>query len=470
MKKVILIFFLLTACGLSSRYQKPDTPLPERFSEEKDGLDVDITTWWENFNDPLLNDLIKQATADNFDLKIAYEKIRESRALFMLEKSNLFPEVDLIAHQKRSRISQSQFTTPFLGPALQDFFQVGFDAAWEIDIFGKIRSEKRAAFYSILSDIENKNDILISLLAEVAKNYVKIRSLQNQIDITQEHISAQEDILSLAQDKFSAGLINDLEINEIESSLQSLKASLMPLKVTLKDSIYTLAILLGKQPEGFDDTFRKIAPLPSFSNKVPDTLPSDLLRKRPDIRKAERDLQVAFAKVKSAVADLFPRFFLLGGYGYESNKSNLLFKSRSRFWSIGPFFSWPILDFGRTRANIRAENSKQKQALLQYEKTILTSLKDVENGLVSYFEEEKRSETLQKDVEIKKDSKNLYLDLYESGSKSILEVLEAEKELFSSEKNFIQSQEILGTNPQGAYNTVSERIAAATGETATWGA
>ncbi len=447
----------LTGCAVGPNYRTPEIAMPSSYethatlSEEDE---VQLRSWWTQFEDPMLNVLIHEAISQNLDLKIALEKINQVRAQYQIKAAELAPKLDMTVEERRSRISQSLFGSTFLGPPMQNFYRVGFDASWEIDIFGKRRREKESAFYEYEAERENARDIYITLLGDVAQSYIEIRSLQHQIHITKRQIFIQRELLDLTSDLFEAGLSSEIDQQEVQALLESTRASLPPLEVALKQTIHGLATLLGKAPENFENEFSDAAPIPLSSQEIPLGLPSDLLRRRPDIRQAERLLAAATANVGAAIADLFPRFSLIGDYGFQSNNSQRWLKAQSRTWSIGPTMDWPIFYFGRIRENIRAQNSLQEQALLSYEQTILTALEDVENSLVGYYKEEERRSRLEKEVEAKHRAYELKRELYLSGLADFQTFLQADQDLLNSQNDLISSTEQLSTNLVALYKAL----------------
>ncbi|QVL57311.1 MAG: efflux transporter outer membrane subunit [Simkaniaceae bacterium] len=454
-KALLLIF--LTGCAVGPNYQTPEVALPSSYYEPHDKEEIDLSElkeWWTAFNDPLLNVLIHEALSQNFDLKIAVEKIHQVRAEYQIEAAELYPKVDLTAEQRRTRISQNLFDSSFLGPPLQSLYKVGFDASWEVDIFGKRRRAKEGAYYAYEAEVNSARDVYISLLSEIAATYIQIRGLQQKVALSKRDIYIQKELLGLAEVRFIAGLDSEILPQEIEVNLEQSQALLPTLETSYRQSLHRLAVLLGKTPESLHGDFEEQGAIPISDDPIPVGLPSDLLRRRPDIRKAERVLAAATANVGEAIADLFPRFSLLGSFGFESNRTNNWFKAKSRSWSLGPNIDWPIIYFGRIRANIRAQNAKQQQALLNYEQTILTSLEDVENSLVAYYKEEERAHRYEKQVEAARRKYDLTRDKYLSGLVNFPILLDADSALVFAENNLVDSQQSLSINLVALYKSL----------------
>lgn len=448
---------VLAGCAVGPNYHSPEVALPSSYLEphEKTPDDLsDLKEWWTSFNDPLLNVLIHEAISQNLDLKIAVEKIHQVRSEYQIEAAELYPKVDLTAEQKRSRISQNLFDSSFLGPPLQSYYKVGFDASWEIDIFGKRRRAKERAYYEYEAEVESARDVYITLLAEIAATYIEIRGYQQKIALAKREIYIQKERLGLAETRFAAGLESEINARTFEINLEETEAVLPSLETGYRKTLHRLAVLLGKPPEALQGDFEEKRAIPISDTPIPVGLPSDLLRRRPDIRRAERTLAAATANIGEAIADLFPRVSLLGSFGFESDHRANWIKAQSRAWSFGPNIDWPIIYFGRIRANIRAQNAKQQQALLNYEQTILTSLEDVENNLVAYYKEEERTHRYTMQVDAARRKYELTRDKYLSGLVDFSSLLEADSALVSSENNLAGSKQSLSTHLVALYKSL----------------
>lgn len=455
--KSIVFLLLLSGCAVGPNYQTPTVSLPERFEEPHEHGEIDpveLKEWWTTFNDPLLNVLIHEALSQNYDLRIAIEKINEVRALYQIEAADLYPKIDMTAEERRVRISQNLFDSTFLGPPYQNLYKVGFDASWEIDIFGKKRREKEAAYYEYEAKIDNARDVYITLLGEIASTYIEIRGYQHRISLSKRDTSILKELTSLAEARFEAGLDSEIKPQELRFELKEAESITPALQTNYRQAIHRLAVLLGKPPEHLVSDFNEQGAIPLSTDPIPVGLPSDLLRRRPDIRRAERNLAAATATIGSAIADLFPRFSLLGSFGYESNKTHNWFRAKSRSWSIGPNMEWPIIYFGRIRANIRAQNAKQQQALFDYEQTILTSLEDVENALVSYYKDDERTYRFKEQAESALREYELTRDKYLSGLVSFSDLLRADRKRVDADNNLVDSTQSLSTSLVALYKSL----------------
>jgi NodT family efflux transporter outer membrane factor (OMF) lipoprotein len=462
-------------------YKKPEIAMPAKFIEEKKeeaaSSDCDLCQWWKQFNDPQLDALLAEALVANYDFRIALEKIHQARAQYRIERSYLWPEIDLNAVGTRSLISQNYLfgsragtssttsgstsgSLPFL-----NLFQVGFDAIWELDFWGKFRRAKNAAHDQWEATIEEANAVLITVISEVAIDYVTIRALQQKIDLTRKKIEADIGELDLADVRFEAGLGDEIQVDTLLATLEADSATLPVLETSLKQTIYALAFLLGRQPESLATEFNEIKPIPSGLAKVPVGLPSDLLRRRPDVRQAERQLAAATEQIGVAFADYFPHISLTGttfaggseggaSYGFQSERLNNLFTAKSHYWSVGPSIIWNLIDFGRIRANVAVQNSIQKQALLSYEQIVVSSLKDVESALVAYFEEQKRNALIHDQVIADLRALELTEDLYQAGLANESQVLEARKTVFDAESALVDSDQAVTSDLISLYKAL----------------
>lgn len=475
---MLLLAFASTQCAVGPDYKVPATKLPAAWSEApSQGVTIakfDIVRWWETFNDPLLNSLIDRAVRSNHDVRIAEARLREARASRDVTAAGLWPSINSSGTYTRSHDSsntlknesdtnaqtqgQAQSGTSASAtirtPAHKDLFQAGFDAAWELDIFGGVRRSVEAADASIGAAQESHRDVIVSLLAEVALNYAELCGVQRQISITQNNLRSQQDTLDLTKDRYTVGLTNEIDVLRSQALVSSTQSQIPTLESQAKRSIHRLGILLGNDPGALISELSQDHPLPQVPTEVPVELPSDLLRRRPDIRTAERQLAAATAGIGVAVADMFPKFSLTGSLGRQAEDSSLLSHGTSKFWNFGPTIQWPVFEGGRIRANIKVQNARQEQALALYEKTILIALEDVENSLVDYAQEQIRRSSLASAVESNLSSVTLSRELYTQGLTDFLNVLDAERSLYVSQNQLVVSEQTVVTNLIALYKAL----------------
>lgn len=453
MKRFISLIFL-SSCMVGPNYKQPKTKTPVAFSEAQEKKNISLKNWWERFEDPVLNNLVKTALKGNFDVKIAKERILQFRALYRIAKADLFPQVDANAQAIRSKVSESLVFSPFLGTTLQNYFEIGFDAIWELDLFGRIRREKEAAMYATEVQIEEKNDIELSLLAEITRLYIDIRYFQTKIALFEKKQEVELEILTLYQDRFHSG-IDSIIIKEIaDANFQNISSEIPLLQEALKQNFYALVSLLGKNPENFSLGSLRQGPIPYIRGKVFAPMPASLLRRRPDIRRAEREFARATANIGVAMADLFPTVSLLGDFNQQSTDLNRLFNPMASSWNIGPIVNWPIITFGKIRSNIDEKKSLQKQACFNYQKTVIDAFKDVESAFVAYFKEKEHLFHVDLGLQSKLKQQQHTDDLAKSGIEDYISYLLAKREALDQEDFVIQSQRTLSVNLTSVYKAL----------------
>lgn len=451
---------LAVACTVGPNYRRPELPVPSAWKEAQEkGVDTrsaELTRWWTAFNDPLLNSLVERAVQSNLDLRLAEARIREARASRAVTAADGWPTVDVSGSYGRIRESENGPLSeiPGGGGREQDLFTTGFDASWEIDVFGGVRRSVEAADASVEASVEDWRDTLVTLLGDVARNYIDLRGFHRRIGVARANLIAQQETLDLTKVRFRAGLASYLDVAQAEAQVNTTAAQIPTLEGSLKQAAHRLAVLLGLEPGALWAELSGEAPIPALPPEVLVGLPSELLRRRPDIRRAERQLAAATAEIGAATADLFPRFFLTGSAGLQSVSVSDWFTSGSRFWSVGPTISWPVFDAGRIRANIDVRGAQQEQALRQYEKTILTALEDVENSLVNYSREQARHRSLAEAVAANRLAVGMSNELYLKGLQDFLSVLDSQRSLFISESDLAQSEATMASNLVSLYKAL----------------
>ena len=463
----LLLLCTTAACAVGPNYSEPDLPVPTAWNEaQQNGINTrsaELTRWWTVFNDPLLNSLVERGVEANLDLRLAQERIRESRAARAAAAAGRWPAADVSGSYSRNRSSenavgargQGAVVAPRAGADLeQDLFNTGFDTIWEIDVFGGVRRRVEAADATIDSFVEDRRNTLVILLGDIARNYIDLRGFQQRILVARANLQAQAETLNLTRVRFEAGLASDLDVAQAEGQLNTTAAQIPALEGSLKQAAHRLDILVGAQPGALWNELAKQAPIPTLPPEVLVGLPSELLRRRPDIRRAERQLAAATAQVGAATADLFPKFSLTGAFGLQSISAGDWFTGPSRFWSIGPTIRWPIFDAGRIRANIEVSNAQQEQAVTLYEQAILAALEDVENSLVNYAREQERYRALRDAVAAHRRAVEMSNELYIRGLADFLNVLENQRSLFASESALAQSEATMATNLVALYKAL----------------
>lgn len=444
MKKLIFLI-LLSSCAVGPNYKKPQTSMPLKYAEQDLSTNEieSLKNWWETLEDPILNEMIQTAITNNYSLKIALEKIEETRAQYRIKRADLFPEIDLNAQACRTKISRNLILSSFYPVTIYNYFQVGFDAIWEVDIFGRLRREKEAAYAQFEQSIENMRDVYITLISDVARYYVDICTVQNIIDLTNKKIDLQKEIYRLTSNLNSNGLESKILEEDRLANLKEEEEALKFYTTYLKDSAYNLAVLLGQEPETILKRLDQYTNVPIAIDKIKVGVPSTLLRRRPDIRAAERALAASTAKVGAAIARYFPTFSITGDSFLAADQLNNLFKNNSFAWNIGSFLNWPIITFGRLRANVDMMKSNEKQSLYNYENTVLNALKDVESALAAYYNEEKKLIEIQDEVTAYSKMSILEQNKYQNGLNNLSSYYEIEKIYIASSIKELESKRAL---------------------------
>lgn len=441
MKRLVAITTLvaLVGCAVGPDYERPTTPVPAAWGEKADSATADLSLWWTVFNDETLNRLVDRALKGNRDLVIAARRVDEARAQMGVVIGSLLPEVDATASHSHSRSSPN--AQPFaITQVYASRYHVGFDAAWEIDLFGGVQRAFEAASTDYESWVENRRAVLVTLLGDVARNYVALRNSQFQLGILRNNVATARGTVEITEARLAAGVATTLDVTRAEAQLASTEASLPQVEAALKQSVHRLSVLLGQAPETLAAELAPVVPIPAAPPRVVIGLPSELLLRRPDVRRAERRLASATATIGVAVSELYPKISLTGAFGLDSLGSADLLKWQSRAWSLGPSIRWPIFTAGRLRAQVAVEEARQSQALAAYEQAVLTALEDVENALVDYLREGERLERLEAAVAADRKAVDLANELYVKGLTSFLDVLDAQRALYIAQAELGRSR------------------------------
>lgn len=451
---------VIPGCTVGPDYRPPTTQVSATWTEPlgrgPTTQPVTTTRWWTTFDDPQLDDLIERAARANLDLRLAESRVREARLFRRLANADYYPTVDAVGSYSRSRASQGIANRPnFPGQQSEtNLWTAGFDAAWEVDVFGGVRRGVEAATAEVQSAVEARNSILVSLFAETAANYVQLRGQQERLRIAQGNLVVQRQSLDLTRSRFEAGLTNELDVTRAQAQVATTESVIPPLVTAIRATVHRIELLLGQQPGTFTEEELAQKPIPGTPPQIPVGLPSDLLRRRPDVRQAERALAAATARVGVATADLFPRFALTGNAGLQAGDFGDLGNASSAFYSIGPGIRWPIFNAGRIRANIAIAGEQQEQAFTRWEQAVLNALADTETALVAYTQEQHRFERLAAAVAANQRSVDLARQRYDRGLEDFLSVLDAQRALFVSEDALVQSREAVSTNLVQLYKAL----------------
>ncbi|GBC61331.1 RND transporter [Desulfonema ishimotonii] len=438
---VVLILGLLCGCTtVGPDYTPPAPKLPDAWHQAAvKGMDTgraDFRRWWGVFNDPVLARLIERARKGSPDLRLAAARIREARASLGVASGEQLPAIDGSGLTQRGR-SGEDFDT---GGKTVNTYSLGLDASWEIDFWGRISRSVASAEAGLQATVEDYRDALVLLYAEVAGNYTEVRTLQAQIRYAEANVGIQRDTLQVTRDKLRAEIAPALDVRQAELNLATTESEIPSLKISLTQAVNRLAVLCGEYPGALYPVLAETAPIPAPPDTLMTGLPADLLRQRPDIRRAERSLAAQTARIGVATADLYPAFSLSGTFGFESLSSADLFESGARAWSLGPAFRWNLFNGGRVRSQIRVEEALTEQALVAYEQTVLGAVEDVENAMVSYVLEKERRALLEKSVTAARKSVELVSQLYKIGLTDFQNLLDMQRSLFQQQDALAESE------------------------------
>ncbi|MCW5889254.1 MAG: efflux transporter outer membrane subunit [bacterium] len=421
-------------------YRPPEPDVPARWSEAPGQAEPSPgpSRWWETFRDVQLDSLVDRAVAANLDVKLAEARVREARANRTIAAAPLFPWIDSSASYSRSQQSVNSFQSPRFADVgglakPTSLYQAGFDASWEIDVFGGTRRGMEAAAAELEAQLLERGNVLLTLIAEVARNYVELRGAQRQLEVARQNLAFQRDTLELTRARFQGGLASELDVARAAAQVETTAAEIPLVERNYKAGVHRLSVLLAEAPGSLSDELTATRPIPEAPPALPPGLPSDLLRQRPDVGQAERQLAAATARVGVATADLFPKFSITGAAGLESISASDWFTGASKAWSFGPTISWPIFRGGQIVATIEVRNAQEEQALLFYGQTVLTALEDVENAIVAYTRERMRRASLSEAVVANQRAVDLAQQLYVRGLTDFLDVLDAQGNLLRSQ-------------------------------------
>ncbi len=450
----------LAGCTVGPEHATPTTDVRAEWAADLEaGVaadTADIREWWRIFNDPTLDSLVDRALEQSLDLREAAARVREARALRGVTAADQLPSVDVAGSAAYRRDSGKSFSGGFGGGGEEySAFDAGFDMSWEIDVFGGVRRSVEAADADVDAAVESARDARVILVAEVARNYVELRSAQARLAIARQNLKTQQDTLELTQDRFRAGLSTELLTAQARAQLEATRSVVPQLVTDLKRAAFRLDVLLGLQPNTLAPELEAAQPVPLTPDAVPVGFPAELLRRRPDIRRAERQLAAATARIGVATADLYPRFTLNGSFGFAAEDLADLFDANSRAWSIGPAaVRWPIFDAGSIRSNVRVQEARQEVSLIAYERTVLQSYEEVANTMVAYARHHERRHALMLAVDANRDAFELANDLWTRGLTDFLNVLDTQRELFARQDELAASDAQIATSLIALYKAL----------------
>jgi multidrug efflux system outer membrane protein len=395
--------------------------------------------WWRGFNDPKLDRLVERALAGNHDLRIATANVLQARALRREAQFDLLPVPSANASYTQSQYSQAFEPGIPLSERRLKLYDAGFDATWELDFFGRVRRSVQANTAEWQAAQEQRHDVMVTLISEVARNYFEMLGAKNELDVAHRNAKNQLETVKITQARTEGGRGTDLDVARARAQLNNTLANIPPLEASMERSIHRLSVLVGLQPTALEDELKEARPIVDMPALIALSNPAELLRRRPDIRTAERQLAAATDRIGIAKADLFPRVTFNGNIGVQASSITGLTRGGSETYSFGPSITWAALDYGHVRARIQASGAQADAQLAQYQKTVLTALEETENALVDFSREEARREFLLTSEQASETAARLARERYENGATDFLTVLDAERVLYESQDELAKS-------------------------------
>ncbi|MGF1641323.1 MAG: efflux transporter outer membrane subunit [Rhodospirillales bacterium] len=444
---IVVAVASLEACtAVGPDYQPPTTRLPDVWHQDLTrglkGGKADLRDWWTKLQDPILNSLIVRAGAGNLDLKVAVARILEARANVGIAAGQQLPDVGAAGVIERGRVSEGIFGPSVNPPREQTstLYSIGLDATWELDLWGRIGRQVESADASLQATVEDYRDVLVSLYAEVARRYVDVRTAQARITALLANVESQRRTLRLVEDRRRAELASDLEVAQAELNLARTESQLPLVRQDLAAAVHRLGVVLGERPSALYAELREPRPIPEPPAEILVGFPTEMLRQRPDVRRAERLLAAQTAQIGVATADLYPRFSLSGFFAFENFGVSDVFKSDNLAYGFGPRVRWAVFDGGRIRSNIKAQDARTEQVLAQYEQTVLNGLREVEDAMAFYVQENDRKDALLRSVVAAATSVRLAQTLYVTGLTDFQNVQDQERSKAEQDDQYATSQ------------------------------
>lgn len=469
---MMAVAMLSSSCSLvGPDYVKPESEVASKWinqsSPEISQRTAELSTWWRVFKDPVLDKLITEARSQNLSLQVAGTRILEARAQLGIATSAEFPQLQ----QVNGDLSQQQISAfaPNTREGMDRSFAstgIGFDMGWELDIWGKFRRGVQSSLANLQASVAGYDDVLVSLTAEVARTYVLIRTSEARIQVAYENVKIQVRTLQIAKALFSGGLINELDYLQAESLLNNTRATIPPLEAQLRQAKNGLSVLLGRPPGAIDSYLTVSKPIPVAPAQVAIGVPAEMLRRRPDIRLAERQLATQSALIGVAKADLYPHFSLLGSINLRASDAALtyasmgsstlgqLFNAKSFQYFVGPSLSWDVFNYGRIRNQVRVEDARFQSLVGVYRNTVLNAAKEAEDATAGFLNAQKQRDELQKSFAAAKRSTDLSLYQYSEGLVDYQRVLDSQRTLVTSQQVLVDTTGNIAINLIALYKAV----------------
>jgi multidrug efflux system outer membrane protein len=442
MRKLIalaLLSFAVSGCMIGPDYRRPTVEAPQNWRvAETDARELANTAWWGQFNDPVLNDLVAVALKENKDLQIAAARVEEFAGRYGFVRADLFPQVGAGAAYSHNRSSERIANAPSSGYDFSvDSYSTTLNASWELDVWGRIRRNTETARAQLLASEEGRRAVILSLVSSVAGSYVNLRDLDRQLEIARDTVKLRKESLGLFTDRFEGGIISELELAQVKSQYEEALATIPQFEKAIVQQENAISVLLGRNPGPIPrgKTIEQLT-LPA----IPAGLPSDLLERRPDIRRAEQNLIAANAQIGAAKAAYFPAITLTGFFGFASADLSDLFTGPAKVWNFTAPLTAPIFTAGKIAGDVKAAEAVQQQALLGYQQSIQTAFREVDDSLIDQSKTRDQLTSQASQVESLRKYAELARLRYDNGYTSYIEVLDAERSLFNVQLSYYQTK------------------------------
>ena len=455
---------IAAGCGVKHAYVAPTPSVPAAWNgiapRPAEGGEEALAAWWSAFGDPQLTSFVTRAVAGNLDVRNALSRVREARASMRATRGALQPSVDASASARVSGTGNQAVAGASAPGATAGFdgisrtYSLGLDASWELDLFGGIQSGVDAAAATADARAADLQDVLVSLAAEVALDYIDVRSAQQRLEIARSNVGLQEQTLDLTRLRQQAGLGTDLEVQQALSSVETTRAQIASLEAGVERAVHALSVLLGQAPRALAEELAAPGPIPSAPLSVAVGVPADAIRRRPDVRGAERQLAAQAAQVNVARADLYPTFRLAGSIGLESLSIAKVLLPGANFWSASPSASTRLFNRRQLRENLVVQGERQTQAAVTYELRVLGALQDVEDSLTSLTQEDVRRGHLSAAADAAQQAADLSLQLYTAGLRDFRDVLDNQRSLLTLQDSLVTSTASVSTDLVRLYKAL----------------
>jgi len=489
---------LLSACTMGPNFHSPDLQTPTKWSngDANKQLNTDVASsapasvpvskpidplWWNSFGDPMLSALVTRAMHSNLDIQVAAARLAESRAQFRQARADTLPTLNGNASYTRELQSadgvigllggsgSSATDTNGLGgrqsgvptqsaasSGLPPFnlYQYGFDASWELDLWGRVRRTAENASATADAQSEARHDVIVSTAAEVARDYLNLRGTQEKLRLTRENLAFAQRTVALTQERAKHGLSTDLDVANAQSQADTNASDIPQAEQQEAQLINAIGILLGEYPQALAVQLRQVSALPVTPPRVPIGLTSELLQRRPDIRESEAKLHAATANIGAAKADFFPKITLSGSVAIQATQFTNMGSWGARSYSAGPSLTIPIFEGGRLRATLALREAQQQEAAITYRKTVLSAFQEVDDALTGFAAEQRRRDSLDASVQASKRALDLANQRYVRGISNYLDVLTAQKNLLAVEQQWVDSTATVSTDLVSLYKAL----------------